>query len=147
VKLFSSVPLLMCALFVMAGAVSGAPSATAQQPGVALPGASAQDGPAPAEVSGSWQVSWTAGKGNQRQATMQIKQNGTKLSGKFQSESGSSSLTGSLQGNRVSFSAKMRKRQASFTGTVDGDKMTGTTEQGASWTATRQATQTSSPTD
>jgi hypothetical protein len=68
---------------------------------------------------------------------MQLKQNGTKLSGKFQGERGSTSLTGSLQGNQVSFSVKMRKRQATFTGTVDGDKMTGTTEQGASWTATR----------
>ncbi len=38
----------------------------------------------------------------------------------------------------VSFSVKLRKHQASFTGTVAGDKMSGTTKQGGSWTATRQ---------
>lgn len=137
-KLFSSVPLLMCALFVTAGTVSGAPNAIAEQPSVATPGAPAQDNPASATVSGSWQVSWTAGNGNQRKATMQLKQDGNKLSGKFQGERGSTSLTGSLQGNQVSFSVKLRKRQASFTGTVDGGKMSGATEQGTPWTATRQ---------
>lgn len=122
----------------MAGAVSDAPNAIAEQPGVAVPLGSAQDSPTPATVSGSWQVSWAGRNGNQRQATIQLKQDGSKLGGKFQDERGSASLTGSLQGNQVSFSVKMRKRQASFTGIVDGDKMTGTTEQGVSWTAMRQ---------
>lgn len=44
-------------------------------------------------------------------------------------------LKGSISGNQVSFDVKTRKHKASFTGTVNGDKMTGTTEQGASWTA------------
>jgi hypothetical protein len=69
---------------------------------------------------------------------MQIKQDGSKLSGTFESERGSAPLKGSLQGNQVSFSVKLPKRQGSFTGKVDGDKMSGTTEQGTSWTATRQ---------
>jgi len=138
VKLFASVPLLMCALFVTAEALSGASNANAEQPGVAISGALAQDNAASAMASGNWQVSWTAGNGNKKQATMEIKQAGSKLSGKFQAERGSAPLTGSLQGNQVSFSAKLRKRQVSFTGTVDGDKMSGATEQGASWTATRQ---------
>ena len=137
-KLFSSVPLLICALLVGVGAVSAVPNAVAGQPGVAIQDPPAQDNPASATVSGSWQLSWTAGKGNQRQATMQLKQDGNKLSGKFQSERGSTSLTGSLQGNQVSFSVKLPKRQASFTGTVDGGQMSGTTERGAPWTATRQ---------
>lgn len=47
-------------------------------------------------------------------------------------------LKGRLSANQVSFDVKTRKHKASFTGTVNGDKMSGTTEQGASWTATRQ---------
>ena len=128
----------MCGLLAGAGAAGGALHAYAEQPGAAVWAAAAQDSAASATVSGSWQLSWTAASGNQRQATMQIKQDGSKLSGKFQGERGSASLTGSLQGNQVSFNVKLRKRQVSFSGTVDGDKMSGTTEQGASWSATRQ---------
>jgi hypothetical protein len=69
---------------------------------------------------------------------MQIKQDGKKLSGSFQGKRGSAPLKGRLSGNQVSFNVKTRKHEASFTGTVNGDKMSGTTEQGASWTATRQ---------
>ena len=69
---------------------------------------------------------------------MQIKQDTGKLSGTFQGERGSASLKGKLEGNQVSFTVKLPRRQVSFTGTIDGGKMSGTTEQGASWTATRQ---------
>ena len=136
-KLFSSFPLLMGALFVIAGTVSGA-SPSVAEPAGALLSPLAADIPASATVAGNWQVSWTGANGNQRQGTMQIKQDGGKLSGTFQGQRGSASLKGSLQGNQVSFSVKLRKHQASFTGTVNGDKMSGTTKQGASWTATRQ---------
>jgi hypothetical protein len=89
-------------------------------------------------LSGNWQMSWTGMNGAQRQSTMQLKQDGTKLSGKLSGERGATSVTGSIQGNQVSFSVKLRRRQVSFTGTLAGDKMSGTTEQGAQWTATRQ---------
>jgi hypothetical protein len=89
-------------------------------------------------LSGSWQMTWAGPNGNQRQVTMQIKQDGKKLSGTLQGERGSAPLKGTCEGNQVSFSMKMRKRQVSFTGTVSGNKMSGTTEQGASWSATRQ---------
>jgi hypothetical protein len=117
VKLFSSVPLLICALFVTAGAGGGASNANAERPGVAISGTFAQDSTASATVSGNWQMSWTAGNGNKRQATMQIKQDGSKLSGAFQVERGSAPLAGSLQGNQVSISAKTGgKKQSLFHG-------------------------------
>jgi hypothetical protein len=124
----------------MAGSV-GTSKVTAQEPGTAATSQpaqdAAQDNSAAPNIAGNWQVSWTAANGNQRQVTMRIKQNGSKLSGTFQSERGSVPLKGSLKGNQVSINVKLRRRQASFTGTVDGDKMSGTTEEGASWTATR----------
>lgn len=80
-----------------------------------------------ANVAGSWQVSWQ-GRGASQQATMQVQQDGSKLSGTFQDESGSSQMTGSIAGNKVSFSVQIQGRPltVAFTGTVDGDKMSGT---------------------
>ena len=80
-----------------------------------------------ANVSGAWQISWQARSGTQ-QATMQIQQDGSKMSGTFQDASGSSSVTGSIAGNNVSFSVQIQGRPMSlaFTGTIDGDKMSGT---------------------
>jgi hypothetical protein len=91
----------------------------------------AQDSPPnnsqPANVGGAWQISWQDRNGTQ-QATMQIEQNGTKLSGTFEDPSGSSSVTGSVAGNKVSFNVQMQDRPVSlaFMGTIDGDKMNGT---------------------
>ena len=81
----------------------------------------------PANIGGAWQISWQARNGSQ-QATMQIQQDGSKLSGTFQDASGSSSVTGSVAGNNVSFSVQIpgRPMTLAFTGTIDGDKMSGT---------------------
>ncbi len=133
--------LLMCALVLMVGSV-GTSKVTAQESGTAATNQPAQDAApdnsAAPSVAGNWQVSWTAANGTQRQVTMQIKQKESKLSGTFQGERGSVPLKGSLKGNQISLTVKLPRRQASFTGTVDRDKMSGTTEQGASWTATRE---------
>ena len=81
----------------------------------------------PANIGGDWQISWQSRNGSQ-QATMQIQQDGSKLSGTFQDASGSSSVTGSVAGNNVSFSVQIpgRPMTLAFTGTIDGDKMSGT---------------------
>jgi len=81
----------------------------------------------PANIGGAWQISWQA-RSDTQQATMQIQQNGSKLSGTFQDASGSSSVTGSVAGNNVSFSVQIQGRPMTlaFTGTIDGDKMSGT---------------------
>jgi len=95
-----------------------------------------QDSPA-ADLSGNWQVSF-AGKQGSRQATMQIKQDSSKVSGSFEGERGSAPVSGTLNGSDISFTVKAPRREISFTGTVHGNKMSGTTEQGGSWSATRQ---------
>lgn len=92
---------------------------------------------AAADLSGSWQVS-LSGKRGSRKATMQLKQDGGKVSGEFQGERGSAPLSGTLNGSDISFTIKMPRREVSFTGTIHGNKMNGTTEQGGSWSATRQ---------
>jgi hypothetical protein len=81
----------------------------------------------PANIGGAWQITWQSRSGSQ-QATMQIQQDGSKVSGTFQDPSGSSPVTGSIAGNNVSFSMQIQGRPMTlaFTGTVDGDKMSGT---------------------
>ena len=132
----------MCTLIVAATGFGRPLKANAEAPqpinAAALSQDAAQESPANPNLSGTWQMSWTARNGNQRQATLQLQQNGAKLSGKFEGARGSTSVTGNLQGNQVTLNVKMRRRKATFTGTVDGGKMSGTTEQGVSWTATRQ---------
>ena len=132
----------MCALLITTGSLV-VPRVVAQSLDAAAPGAPQQDTAAnnnnpSSSVSGDWQVSWAAANGNQREVSMQIKQDGSKLSGTFQGERGSAPLIGKIEGNQVSFNVKLPRRQLSFTGIVDEGKMRGTTEQGASWTATRQ---------
>ena len=136
-KFFSFFALTTCVL-VAAGALTlGTSNLIAQSEGArASTQTSGQDNSAAVDATGTWQVSWTAGNGDQHQATMQIKQKGSELSGKFTGQRGSTSLKGSIMGNRVSFTLKA-KRQASFSGTLDGNKMSGTTKQGVTWTATR----------
>lgn len=109
-----------------------------------------------ANVAGSWQLSWQ-GRDGAQQATIQIQQDGSKLSGTFEGPRGSSPLSGSVAANNVSFSVQMQGRRTmtmAFTGTLDGDKMSGTIQpQGGrggyearggggqgnrSWTAVRQ---------
>src|ERR1700726_2667319 len=81
----------------------------------------------PANIGGAWQISWQ-GRSSTQQATMQIQQDGSKLSGTFQDAGGSSSVTGSIAGNNLSFSVQIQGRPMTlaFTGTIDDDKMSGT---------------------
>lgn len=123
---------------VIAVAAISSPKANAQEAGASGANAAVQENNASLNLSGDWRVSWAGAKGGQRDVTMQIRQDGNKLSGTLQGNRGSAPLKGSLSGNQVSINVKTRKHKASFTGTVNGDKMSGTTEQGASWTATRQ---------
>ena len=81
----------------------------------------------PANIGGAWQISWQGRNGTQ-QATMQIQQDGSKLSGTFQDSGGSFPVTGNAAGNNVSFSVQIQGRPMTlvFTGAIDGDKMSGT---------------------
>lgn len=138
-----SVPFLVCSLLAATGIVVIANSLV-PAPVVLAAHLPPQDGggaAAAVNLSGSWQISWTAENGTQRQASMQITQDGAKLSGKFEGARGSAPLSGKLDGSEVSLNVKLRRRDVSFSGSVDGDKMSGTTKGGGSWTATRQQQQ------
>jgi len=64
----------------------------------------------PVNIGGAWQLSWQGRDGSQ-QATIQIQQDGSKLSGTFQGPRGSSQLMGSVSGNNVSFSVQMQRHR------------------------------------
>jgi hypothetical protein len=138
VKFFGSVPYVLCALAITVGVSGGAVKTNAGPVGVvATSSVPAQDGKTEVNLSGKWAMSWTDRKGKEKGGTAQIQQNGSTLSGTFQGDRGSFPLSGSLQGNRVSLTVNAPK-DVSFAGTVDGNRMSGTTKRGTSWTGTRQ---------
>src|SRR5262249_13424719 len=118
----------------------------------------AQEAPAgnQANVSGKWQMSWQ-GRNGERQGTLELKQDGSQLTGTMDGSRGQVPVTGSVDGNNITFSIKMsggkRDFSVTYTGTVDGDKMSGNIQaQGGggrrgrggnkgdrTWTATRGA--------
>jgi hypothetical protein len=90
-------------------------------------------------LSGTWQLSCTGRKGEARQISITIEQQGATLSGSYTGGRRSGKLNGSVQGNQVSFELAGKRRSASFTGTTDGNRLrVHTAEGGVSCTATRQ---------
>jgi len=88
----------------------------------------------PADVSGKWQVSWQGRLGTE-QCTLQLQQDGTKLTGTFQDVHGLSPLTGTVEEKRISFDVQFqgpRPFTIQFTGTTDkiadGGKIEGTSQ-------------------
>lgn len=80
----------------------------------------------PANIAGAWQISWQ-GRDGAKQATVQLQQDGSNLTGTFQDSRGSSQLTGSISGNNVAFTVQIEGRGTlAFTGAMNGDKMSGT---------------------
>src|ERR1700722_14203267 len=79
-------------------------------------------------IGGAWQLSWQ-GRDGAQQDTVQMQQDGSKLSGTFQGPRGSSALSGSVDGNNISFNVQMQGHRGAmtlaFTGTIDGNKMSG----------------------
>jgi autotransporter translocation and assembly factor TamB len=81
----------------------------------------------PVNVTGKWQLSWEARLGTER-GTVQIEQIDSKLTGTFQGRLGSPKVSGSIQGTHVSLTLDFQGAtpfSLVFTGTVEGDKMTG----------------------
>ncbi len=85
----------------------------------------------PADVSGKWQVSWQGRLGTE-QCTLQLQQDSSnKLSGTVQDQRGSSSLSGMIDGKKISFEVQFqgpRPFTTRFTGTVDSDRIEGTSQ-------------------
>ena len=82
-----------------------------------------------ADVAGNWQIQCQGRQGSQ-QGTLTLQQNGSELTGAMQSPRGSAPLSGELKGNAITMKVHIQEEQRSFalafTGTVEGDKMSGT---------------------
>lgn len=120
----------------------------------------------PASVAGKWQLS-SQGRTGPRQSALDLQQDGSKLTGTFAGERGSLAITGTVSGNNITFTAQGQGHgghsfSMSYSGTVEGDKMSGTMQpqggetggggghhhgggQNHSWSATRQAGNSSGP--
>jgi hypothetical protein len=135
------IPVIATVIAATAVVIPAAPKASAETPSLGVTDSFVQDASQPAgetaSVVGKWLLSWQ-GRKKSRQATLDIQQDGSKLTGTVGERSGSEHLSGSVQGNQVSISVGGKKRSISFTGTVEGNRMSGTTNDGYSWTATRQ---------
>jgi hypothetical protein len=91
---------------------------------------SAQSDSQPTNIAGKWQMSWQ-GRDGAKQATLQLQQDGSKLTGTLDGDRGSVPITGSVNGNNISFSTQSQGRRnfsMVYTGTVDGDKITGSVQ-------------------
>ena len=116
--------------------------------------AAAPSSPAPAaaaaadktDVSGAWafQVETPAGSGS---PTFTFKQDGEKLTGQYKGAFGEAPLTGSVKGNKIDFTLKVKVQEQdatiNYAGTVEKDgTMKGTVNLGdigsGTWTAKRQ---------
>jgi hypothetical protein len=146
-----AVQTLICAMATVAAQVNSAPTATpdALTPPssstvaqVATQESSAQDSNTTASASGIWLMTWTNEKGDTRHATLHIRQQGEALSGTANLQggpiNGAFRLTGTVRGNRIVLSVKTYWHHASFMGTVDGSKMSGSTHDGRPWSAAHE---------
>ncbi len=95
---------------------------------------------APANIAGKWQMSMDSPHGTVK-GPLVVKQDGAKVTGTFEAEMfGTVSITGTVDGNKVSFSLSVPNGPQGFgvSGTVDGSKMSGKTEMDGAWSATRE---------
>src|SRR5271168_592101 len=79
--------------------------------------AKAQDAPAgskPANLAGTWSVSFETPNGTMTQ-TLTLSQDGTTLTGTIGGERGTAEVKGSVSGNNVSFSAVRKGQHGTFT--------------------------------
>lgn len=102
---------------------------------ICAPAVLAQSSPA---LAGKWQLSCMGRRGQTRQITLDIGQQGTTLSGSYSAPRRSGKLQGSVQGNQVSLKLEGGLRSAKLTGTTDGNTLQVHTAKGVACTGTRQ---------
>src|SRR5258708_22280279 len=150
-KVLWGVAAVGCAAATIAAQVMGAPTPTPDAvtrrssstlAEVATQESNAQDNNTTASASGIWLMTWTNEKGDIRHATLHIQQQRDALSGTANLQggpiNGAFRLTGTVRGNRIVLSVKAYWHHASFTGTVEGSKMSGSTHDGRPWSAAHE---------
>jgi hypothetical protein len=93
---------------------------------------------AQANVAGKWDIAVSGDAGSASQ-TIDLKQDGTKITGTFKGPRQSGPLEGTVDGNNIKFHVNTRV-PLDYTGTVTGDSMKGTMSgrgKTGDWTATR----------
>jgi hypothetical protein len=98
------------------------------------------------DVSGPWDLT-TESQQTTAKPLIIFKQEGEKLTGTYRGRMGEASLQGTLKGNKIQFSVRLKFRDEDFpvtyTGTVEGSTMKGTVQFGDSssgkWTARRRS--------
>jgi len=98
------------------------------------------------DVSGPWDLTVESQQGTARPAVI-FKQDGEKLAGTYRGRMGETTLQGTLKGNNIQFTVRLKFRDQDFlvtyTGTVEGSAMKGTVQFGDSasgtWTARRRS--------
>ena len=87
----------------------------------------AQEPPAdqvPANVAGNWTIYSHDDNGKTATKSVELKQDGTKLTGHFKGPNQSGGVEGTIEGKHIVFHTKTRS-VLTFRGTVDGDSMKG----------------------
>ena len=82
-----------------------------------------------ASLAGQWKLAMTAPRRGTTEGTLNLQQDGTKLSGSYKGPRGEAPVTGNIDGNAVSFNLEFKAKRTvtiAFTGNLDGDKMNGT---------------------
>ena len=101
-----------------------------------------------ADISGAWTVHLTFILGEATHAAV-IVQTGNTLSGTYRGVVTTGEITGSVDGDRVIFSTTLRYETTripmTFTGTIQGDTMSGEVDQGEYWKAQWRATRRTAP--
>ena len=137
-KLVSAKSAILGALFSAVVATSTVLALSSTPLAYASPVAAAQDDNAPANVAGKWKLSFAAPDGSAKQGVLDLQQDGSNLTGSYTGPRGTFSATGNVKGNQVTFTVSAVGRKLTFSGGADGDKMSGTTGSGDSWTASRE---------
>jgi len=98
------------------------------------------------DVSGPWDLTVQTQQGTASPA-VNFKQDGERLAGTYRGRMGETALQGTLKGNNIQFTVRLKFRDQDFlvtyTGTVEGNAMKGTVQFGNSasgtWTARRKS--------
>src|SRR5260370_26326110 len=91
-----------------------------------------------AKIAGDWQLSVETPHGTMT-GPLKVEQDGTKITGSYETEhAGKLTITGKVEGKKVTFSMDARGMTVTFNGDVDGDKMSGTSDPMGGWSAKRK---------
>ena len=137
-KLVSAKSAILGALFSAVVATSTVLALSATQLVYASPVAAAQDDAAPANVSGKWKLTFTAPDGSPKQGVLDLQQDGSSLTGSYTGPRGTFSAKGNIRGTQVTFTLSAMGRKLTFSGGADGGILSGTTQNGAFWSASRE---------